>query len=163
DFRADRKIFIAMEPDAISHVARRVEEVYARFDAVLTFDERLLATVPNAVLFEFGSTWLAPGEPVPAKRFAVSTVVGHKRLTDGHRLRHVLWEAQDRIRIPRAFYASRHGGVGRRRDTRVLGSSKRPLFESMFHICIENVSQPYYFSEKLVDALLTETVPIYWG
>ena len=28
---------------------------------------------------------------------------------------------------------------------------------------IENVREPNYFSEKLVDAILCETVPIYWG
>ena len=33
----------------------------------------------------------------------------------------------------------------------------------MFSIVIENTKQDYYFTEKLIDALLTGTVPIYYG
>ena len=32
-----------------------------------------------------------------------------------------------------------------------------------FSVVIENIRAQGYFSEKLVDALLCETVPIYWG
>ena len=32
-----------------------------------------------------------------------------------------------------------------------------------FHVCIENVRQENYFSEKLLDCFLTRTIPIYWG
>lgn len=32
-----------------------------------------------------------------------------------------------------------------------------------FSVVIENVREPNYFTEKLVDAVLCETVPIYWG
>ena len=32
-----------------------------------------------------------------------------------------------------------------------------------YHICIENCDDENYFTEKIIDALLTKTVPIYWG
>ena len=32
-----------------------------------------------------------------------------------------------------------------------------------FMICFENTSQPNYFTEKLVNAYMTGTIPIYWG
>ena len=32
-----------------------------------------------------------------------------------------------------------------------------------YSIVIENVRESSYFTEKLIDAFLTETVPIYWG
>jgi hypothetical protein len=32
-----------------------------------------------------------------------------------------------------------------------------------FMICFENVSQPNYFTEKLINAYYNETIPIYWG
>ena len=32
-----------------------------------------------------------------------------------------------------------------------------------FSVIIENVRERNYFTEKLVDAILCETVPIYWG
>ena len=33
----------------------------------------------------------------------------------------------------------------------------------LFHVAIENVRQPHYFTEKLLDCFLTNTMPIYWG
>ena len=32
-----------------------------------------------------------------------------------------------------------------------------------FHICIENVQSNHYFSEKIINSLLTDTTPIYLG
>jgi hypothetical protein len=41
---------------------------------------------------------------------------------------------------------------------------KRVLFEHcMFHLTIENTRLENYFSEKLIDALISKTVPVYWG
>ena len=33
----------------------------------------------------------------------------------------------------------------------------------MFHIVIEGFKNDHYYSEKLIDCLITKTVPIYWG
>ena len=33
----------------------------------------------------------------------------------------------------------------------------------MFSIIVENIRAPYYFTEKLIDCLLTGCIPIYWG
>jgi hypothetical protein len=33
----------------------------------------------------------------------------------------------------------------------------------MFHICIEGFKNDHYYSEKLIDCLITKTIPIYWG
>uniref|UniRef100_A0A7S2DJ44 Fucosyltransferase n=1 Tax=Octactis speculum TaxID=3111310 RepID=A0A7S2DJ44_9STRA len=42
-------------------------------------------------------------------------------------------------------------------------AAKLLVFSVFFHIAIENVSQKDYFTEKLIDCLLTRTVPVYWG
>ena len=44
-----------------------------------------------------------------------------------------------------------------------MGDKKEPLFDSQFHICIENSKQNNYFTEKLIDCFVTKTIPIYWG
>jgi hypothetical protein len=41
--------------------------------------------------------------------------------------------------------------------------SKMKLFESMFTLVVENSAEKNYFSEKIVDAFRTYTVPIYYG
>jgi hypothetical protein len=45
----------------------------------------------------------------------------------------------------------------------MLGDSKLPLFESMFHIAVENSVHDNYFTEKILDCFRTFTIPIYWG
>ena len=40
---------------------------------------------------------------------------------------------------------------------------KKHLFKSQFSIAIESTSVENYFSEKLIDCLITKTIPIYWG
>jgi len=46
---------------------------------------------------------------------------------------------------------------------KILGYSKNPLFDSQFHIAIENTKIANYFSEKLLDCFQTKTIPIYYG
>ena len=43
------------------------------------------------------------------------------------------------------------------------GAEKDPLFDTQYHICIENQPIGNYFTEKLIDCFLTETIPVYWG
>jgi hypothetical protein len=43
------------------------------------------------------------------------------------------------------------------------GFEKQRLWESMFSICIENSSNKGYHTEKIIDAFLSKTIPIYWG
>jgi hypothetical protein len=33
----------------------------------------------------------------------------------------------------------------------------------MYSIVVESSSEPNYFTEKLIDCLVTKTIPIYWG
>jgi len=44
-----------------------------------------------------------------------------------------------------------------------LTESKEPLFDSQFHICIENSQSLNYFTEKIIDCFVTKTIPIYFG
>ena len=37
------------------------------------------------------------------------------------------------------------------------------LYLSQFNVSIESGQFDNYFSEKLIDALITKTIPIYWG
>jgi len=155
-------VFIAMEPDAISHLNNWLTYHHDKFDHILTFDESLLKKCPNAILFEFGTTWIRD-YVFPEKKFSTSFVCGNKQISSGHTLRHRVWYAQDKIKTPTDFYLSQHGGPENYKNNKILGESKFPLFESMFHICIENVKLDYYFSEKLIDCFLTKTIPIYYG
>jgi hypothetical protein len=140
---------------------------------VLTYQEEILESNPKARLFHFPNTWIKDYR-FPEKEFSVSTIVGGKNFTglEGHGLRHDLWRSRDRITIPKRFYLSgnakhSHSFVKFEEadytEELVLGVSKDPLFNSMFHIAIENTSINNFFTEKLIDCFQTKTVPIYYG
>jgi hypothetical protein len=46
---------------------------------------------------------------------------------------------------------------------RWVDSKLDALASYRFSVAMENVRADHYFSEKLVDCILTETVPVYWG
>jgi hypothetical protein len=50
-------------------------------------------------------------------------------------------------------------------DPRIKGefTESEPYNDYHFHICIENCHSNHYFSEKIMNPLLADTVPIYQG
>lgn len=166
-----RAILPWMSAYAISHLQL--------FDLVVVSTDELIGKDPKIVPLEFGTTWIPEGASTPAKQPGISLLVGRKRRTAGHRLRHEIWNRQAEIRGPKNFFQSDRGwprklswlkgfpGLdplpGNPWGWPMLGDSKLPLFSSQFHIAIENCRSRYYFTEKLIDCFLTDTVPIYWG
>jgi hypothetical protein len=148
-----------------------VQKYRDKYTHLLTFQEDVLDSNPKARLFHFPNTWIKDYK-FPEKEFSVSTIIGGKNFMPGHTLRHELWRNRDKITIPKKFYLSGnaahshsfvHFNGADYTDQLVLGASKDPLFNSMFHICIENCSIANYFSEKIIDCFQTKTVPIYYG
>jgi hypothetical protein len=81
-------------------------------------------------------------------------------------LRKDVFEYEKNITIPTKFYVSRKRmeKYSAEWHKRMLPTdSKKWLYESMFNIAIENTAQEDYFSEKIIDCFMTETVPIYLG
>jgi len=133
--------------------------------AVAAHESCLLESRGSLKVSSSTSSWAAR-----PKRFGISFVCGSKSQTEGHRLRLALWERQSSLNdgLASDFYISgaRPGSAANGQLNRVLPSkpsAKLLLFDTMFHVAIENVRQQDYFSEKLLDCFLTRTVPIYWG
>jgi len=156
------KILWVKEMEAISHFKNIALENKNNFDAILTYDQELLDKCDNAHLMLFGTAWVHDYIP-NLKKFQVSHLTGHKNYTIGHQLRHKIHYKQNKINIPTDFYISQYGGVENFADNKILGESKTPLFDSQFHICIENSKQSNCFTEKLMDCFVTKTIPIYYG
>jgi len=149
------------------------------FDLVVVSTDDLLGSDPKIVPLEYGTTWIPEGAIWPSKQPGISMLVGRKRRAPGHRLRHDVWNRQTEIRGPKNFFRSDRGWPRKLSWLKgfpgldplpanpwgwpTLGDSKLPLFSSQFHITIENCRSRYYFTEKLIDCFLTDTVPIYWG
>ena len=164
------RIVILQEPwrEPLVSTVQRYRDKYTH---LLTYQEDVLDSNPKARLFHFPNTWIKDYK-FTKKEFSVSTVIGGKNFMPGHALRHNLWRNRERIAIPKKFYLSGnaqhshsfvHFDEADYTNQLVLGASKEPLFDSMFHIAIENISIANYFSEKLIDCFQTKTVPIYYG
>lgn len=157
------KIGLVCEPQVITNNANFYMKNYDKYDVILTFDDKILNTCPNAELFEFGSCWVKDYDFETEKRFETSFVVGGKNYTEGHKIRHQVWYNRESILTPKNFYMSSNFALDLKNNYKFLGKKKNELFESMFHIAIENNRSNGYFSEKLIDCLYTKTIPIYWG
>ena len=126
-----------------------------RFHRVLTCDARLLAALPNAEFFVFGNTWVPHWREVDVtKTRMLSLIASKKKALRGHKLRHRI-----------AGWMRAQGIEGD-----IIGGAYAPFEDKAdglapyrYSVVIENSREPHLISEKLIDALLLKTVPIYWG
>lgn len=155
------RILLLNEPNAVTKLANRVCEDPNRWDYILAHNPRVLRRCANSVRFCYGTTWIND-YAFPEKVFGVSTLVSAQLVVNGHYLRRKLWDCRASITIPRRFYISQ-----RLKEIEpegyVLGARKEPMFDTQFHLAIENSSTKNYFTEKIIDCFQTRTVPIYYG
>ncbi|MEM0949469.1 MAG: glycosyltransferase family 10 [Pseudomonadota bacterium] len=153
--KAQISIVIA-EPRAVHgwHMAL-LPYFHRRFFRVLTRDRRLLARIPNGVFYNHTFTYVDDPETVDTTKSKLcSLIASGKRDQVGHRLRH------------RLVAEIRTQGL----NVDVMGQGYAPfeakadgLAPYCYSVVIENSRELVYISEKLVDAALCRTIPIYWG
>ena len=135
------------------------------YDYLLTWKQEHLDNISKAVFFHGLSDWC--GDYIPIKKqFGVSTVVGSKNEFQGHSMRQALYFRQEEITIPTKFYLSgnKEWKAIKYTDQPLLDPhSKNKLWETQFHIAIENLQANNWFTEKLLDCFLTRTIPVYIG
>ncbi len=123
------------------------------FDRVLTFEQGLLEALPHAKFCPLGGCWIAPEDwKVHQKTRNLSVIASAKRDMPGQKLRH---------EVIRRHSSAIDAILGR--GYREIAGKIEGLGDYRYSLAIENCRQNYYFSEKLIDCLLTGTVPIYWG
>lgn len=128
--------------------------LHRRFFRILTRREEFNAVVSNAVFFNHVFAWAQNVPQGIAKTRPVSIIASARAKLAGHKLRHKIVDA------------IRAEGL----DVDVLGRGYRPfekkwdgLAPYRYSVIIENARERHYFSEKLIDAFLCRTIPIYWG
>ena len=153
--KAQLSLFVH-EPDVIhlKHV-RLLRFSTGKFYRILTFNEELLNFNRNARLLLPAFTMIQDYKCIyPEKSRMVSLIASEKNNHEGHKLRHEIIREIDRLLL----------------DVDIIGRKYRPIKDKVeglsnyrYSVVIENSQQKYYFTEKLIDALVCETVPIYWG
>jgi len=163
-----------MEPNQLFGIHDWTLDNYNLFNGILTWGQDVLDKCPNSCFFPFGISWLDE-EYINSidsvnKRFEVSFLCGGKKRIEGHHLRHRLYEREKEINMPKQWYYTlsdynynegHHNIV--KYENKPPGYEKQKLWESMFSICVENSSNRGYHTEKIIDAFLSKTIPIYWG
>lgn len=167
-------ILMISEPNQLFGIHDWAIHNYHLFDIVLAWGQDILDKCPNALFFPFGISWLDK-EYIDKidnidKRFEVSFLCGGKQRIEGHHLRHRLYKRENEITIPKQWYYTLpdydyNGGHHTiiKFEGKPPGHEKLRLWESMFSICVENSSNRGYHTEKVIDAFLSKTIPIYWG
>lgn len=165
---------VVLEPNQLFHIHDWVINNSNKFDAIFSWGESILSECDNSMFFPFGISWLDDSSidtlTKRLKTFEVSFLCGGKKRIEGHHLRHRLYERENEINIPKQWHYTlsdyqydngNHTIV--KQDSKPPGFEKQKLWKSMFSICIENSSNKGYHTEKVIDAFLSKTIPIYWG
>lgn len=151
-----RRVALLCEPNSslpfVDH-----PELSSRFTLILTHDARLLERGLPYVEMPFGTSFIEGilnKSPVFAKSKLVSMIgAPHPNPRAGHILRNEVIEA-----LALRSDVDRFGKGVKWIDSKLDG-----LADYAFSIAMENCSRDFYFTEKIIDCLVTDTVPIYCG
>jgi hypothetical protein len=160
---------IVCEPEAIAHGRDQFIKNPAQFDLILTFDEEILRQCPNARMCIYGTAWIPKtvyeNIDVSRKRATISCLTGSKEVTPAHTYRKFLYSNQLRIPLPITWFRSSKGALlPAYQHNPIIQDEKCGMFlDYQYSIAIENSRQNHYFTEKLLDCLVTKTIPIYYG
>jgi len=102
---------------------------------------------------------------IPIKTKRISFIVSQKKdYWFGYEYRYKLLNSILEGYLPIDIYGRvcKNGNI---KDARLKGvfNNNEPYEDYEFHICIENFVSERYFSEKIINPLLTNTIPIYLG
>jgi hypothetical protein len=166
--------FLGLTNEFINYALKHIGKYFIG-DTVCWFDKKKI--LPTLFREEFAYTWhSAPLRYIPVKNKLMSIMVSLRNFAPGHKYRHTLVEHILNSGYPIDIYgngATKYGSglnlsgkiYNKRIDARIKGKFKElePYENYQFHICIENFKTSAYFSEKISNALLCGTTPIYWG
>jgi len=103
---------------------------------------------------------------IPIKNKLMSFIISEKNdHWFGYSYRHIMVELILKNRLPIDIYGRGTKYYNHLNDNRIKNDfiENEPYEDYEFHICIENFASERYFSEKIINPLLTNTVPIYLG
>jgi len=126
---------------------------YKFADYVWTHNRSLLGAIPNGVWIPGSGSWCVEKQwNIYPKAKNVSIIASKKRRTRGHIFRHeIIDRFRDRIDC---VCGNGYAAI----DDKILG-----MRDFRYTIAVENSKTDYWFTEKIIDAFATGTVPIYWG
>jgi hypothetical protein len=155
DTSAVKIAWLVEPPDLQSKAYYALEDVEfrQRFDFVLTYFEDYLRMGKEFVFMPFGGCWIKPEQwRLHPKTKNLSIIASTKTWVDGHRLRHAAVETYG------SYIDGLYGSAYTPIEDKITG-----LADFRYSLVIENIRRNFFFTEKLIDAFVTGTVPVFWG
>ena len=136
-------------PDIIEHIKSNSHLYGKEYSKLFTHNKQIANLHDNFVLVEPGfSSWIkSPNKH--NKNKLVSMITSTKNFTEGHRHR-IYWA--NKLQGTLDLFGREHNPIKNKEEG---------LNDYMFSVSLENDNTVY--TEKLLDWLLTGTVPVYWG
>jgi len=154
------KIALLLEPPSVNNFAYDfINRNYTKFDHIITHQDTF-SNIPNVIILPQWCTWIYPEKQrIFEKKKNLSIIASDKKTTEGQILRHnIVNYLQNKIDI------DLYGGLtSQNSGYNPIVDKSEGLSDYMFSIIVENSKYNYYFTEKIIDCLLTGTIPIYWG
>jgi len=129
-----------------------IRNVEDRYKKIFTHEKTLLDLGSPYEFVPFGCCWIREeDQKIYKKNKNISIISSNKKSTNGHHLRHEIIN-------------SKLNGVDvYGRGWNEISYKLEGLKDYRFSIVVENAKRDYWFTEKLIDCLVTGTIPIYWG
>jgi hypothetical protein len=164
-------VYIHAEPRAICNFTQYLIKNWDKYHTIFTYDDEVLKNCPNAKFYLFGSTWISKENyefvDISKKKYQISTLCGSKDYgAMGHKFRQLIFHNQEIFKDYNIIFFRSSKQIPHLQDygNNPLLFDKFELFENFhFAITIENSRQLNYFTEKIIDCLITKTIPIYYG
>jgi hypothetical protein len=149
-------VYLGLSPQFITYAQKHIHNYYV--GDIANLHDPFIA----------GNCYLIYNKPMPVlpKINRISIMISQKKDQPGHKYRHKLTNAIMKTNLPVDIYGRGCGyNIYNQTDSRLKGIFKRyePYDGYEFHICIENVQSDHYFSEKIMNTLLTGGTPVYLG
>lgn len=132
-----------------------------KFDFIMTYDDHLISAYPDNFCYSpYGGVWIARQDwGLHPKPKLCSMLFGAKFSTDGHKIRHYIYDA---VTLQPEHIVDFYGVRGEPTDYS-QNTKLRVLKDYKFSIVVETCRQNGLFTEILLDAIAVGTIPIFWG
>lgn len=154
DYADSNSIAFLVEPPSVNGPAYQFAyENQHKFKYILTFCEDLIKVCKNGLFYPYGATRLNKNQrKIFSKQKNISLILSNKIFTDGHRFRHAC----------KNFVLNKNVDI-----FQAKGEEYVDKFDTCqlyrYSIVVENGKYESYFSEKIIDCLVTGVIPIYHG
>lgn len=157
---ADRTLVVQMEPSN----GIRTWGAWAQPDDRRFVQVRTHEWFPNTIEWHLAASYDDLWTSSPPKTADLSAVVSSKRMAPGHHFRLDLLHRLEADGVPIDIFGyDNREGFRNYRGALPPKDKRAGLFPYRYTLAVENCVEHNYFTEKVVDALLSECLPFYWG